>query len=255
MDVIERQSWAVTIKAGDGVDVLLLTDCGLVSVGGESLMNALKYAEGWVGEDDGDFDLAAAAVTTSKFWIFSIHERVRALGGWFDLQFALGKGAAATLVPPTPNTRAPSSDCETSPEPKTQQSKLHRQDPKIRILLVDDHAMVRQGLRSVLDSYADIEVIGEAWDGQEAVAGTDRLRPAVVVMDINMPKMNGIEATAHIKARHPEVIVIGLSVNVGGENEIAMKNAGAAMLLTKEAAVDELHQAIKDALGMRVTPS
>ena len=230
-------------------------------------MNALKYAEstqqleGWryivVREDGVGFDLAAAIVTTttSKFGLFSIRERKRALGRWLDLEFALGKGATATLVPPPHNTRAPSSDCETSAELQTQNSKLHRQDQKVRILLVDDHAMVRQGLRSVLDSYADIEVVGEAWDGQEAVAGTDRLRPSVVVMDINMPKMNGIEATAHIKARHPEVIVIGLSVNVGGENEMAMRNAGAATLLTKEAAVDELHRAIKDALDRRVTPS
>ena len=90
----------------------------------------------------------------------------------------------------------------------------HQQDSKIRVLLVDDHAMVRQGLRTVLDSYADIEVVGEAWNGEEAVAGTDRLRPAVVVMDINMPKMNGIEATRLIKARHPDIIVIGLSVQV-----------------------------------------
>lgn len=114
----------------------------------------------------------------------------------------------------------------------------------IRVLLVDDHAMVRQGLRTVLDSYSDIEVVGEAWNGQEAVAGTDRLRPAVVIMDINMPKMNGIEATRVIRKRHPDIIVIGLSVQVGGENERAMKQVGAALLLTKEAAVDELYQAI-----------
>ena len=280
MDVIERQSWAVilppacwnrrslwvnvTVKAGDGVDVLRLPDCAVLlfrSVG-ELLMNALKYAadstqvvvqlqqsEGGVG-----FDLAAAAVTTttSKFGLFSIRERMRALGRWLGLQSALGKGTTTTLVQPILNTRAPSSDCGTSAELKTQNSQLRRQDQKIKILLVDDHAMVRQGLRSVLDSYTDIEVVGEAWDGQEAVAGTDRLRPSVVVMDINMPKMNGIEATAHIKARHPEVIVIGLSVNVGGENEMAMRNAGAATLLTKEAAVDGLHRAIQDALDMRV---
>ena len=114
----------------------------------------------------------------------------------------------------------------------------------IRVLLVDDHAMVRQGLRTVLDSYADIEVVGEAWNGQEAVIGTDRLRPAVVIMDINMPKMNGIEATRVIKERHPDIVVIGLSVQVGGENERAMKQVGAALLLTKEAAVDELYQTI-----------
>jgi CheY-like chemotaxis protein len=69
----------------------------------------------------------------------------------------------------------------------------------IRVLLVDDHAIVRQGLRSVLDSYANIKLVGEAANGEEAVALTEKLRPAVVVMDINMPKMNGVEVTAQIK--------------------------------------------------------
>ena len=112
--------------------------------------------------------------------------------------------------------------------------------------------MVRQGLRTVLDSYADIEVVGEAWNGEEAVIGTDRLRPAVVVMDINMPKMNGIEATRVIKERHPDIVVIGLSVQIGGENERAMKQAGGALLLTKEAAVDELYRVIQKALTTKV---
>jgi DNA-binding NarL/FixJ family response regulator len=104
--------------------------------------------------------------------------------------------------------------------------------------------MVRQGVRSGLDSYADVEIVGEAADGEEAVASADRLHPSVVIMDINMPKKNGIEATAEIKARDPEVIIIGLSVNTAGDLQTAMLQAGAAMLLTKEAAVEELYAAI-----------
>ena len=119
----------------------------------------------------------------------------------------------------------------------------------IRVLLVDDHAMVRQGLRSVLDGYADIEVVGEASNGEEAVIMTERLRPSLVLMDINMPKMSGVDATAHIKTRHPEIVVIGLSVQAGHESHLAMLKAGATRLLTKEAAVDQLHHAILHALN------
>ena len=114
------------------------------------------------------------------------------------------------------------------------------------MLLVDDHAMVRQGLRTMLESYADVEVVGEACDGEEALVCTEQLNPAVVVMDINMPKMNGIEATAHLKARYPDLTIIGLSVNAGEENQQAMKKAGATSLITKEAAVDQLYAAIQE---------
>jgi len=83
----------------------------------------------------------------------------------------------------------------------------------IRILLVDDHTIVRQGLRNLLESYPNIEVVGEAGDGDEAVVSAAKLKPAVVVMDINMPKMDGITATRLIKTQHPEIAVVGLSVN------------------------------------------
>jgi DNA-binding NarL/FixJ family response regulator len=113
------------------------------------------------------------------------------------------------------------------------------------VLLVDDHAMMRQGLRSVLEAHADIHIVGEASDGQEAVTMVQALEPAVVVMDINMPRLNGIEATAQIKAQHPGVRVIGLSVNAGPNNREAMLQAGADMLLTKEAAVEDLYRCIQ----------
>lgn len=110
--------------------------------------------------------------------------------------------------------------------------------------------MVRQGLRSVLDSYPDIEVVGEAWNGEEAVAMAARLDPSIIVMDINMPKKNGIEATCLIKKSTPETIVIGLSVQADAANEEAITKAGAALLLTKEAAVDQLYAAIKQTLSL-----
>lgn len=129
-------------------------------------------------------------------------------------------------------------------------SALHEK-PRIRVLLVDDHVMVRQGLRSILESYPDIEVVGEVADGKESLVSVERVRPSVIVMDLNMPKMNGIDATAIIKSRYPEIIVLGLSVNVGEDNHAAMIQAGASALLTKEAAVDQLYDMIHDAVATR----
>jgi DNA-binding NarL/FixJ family response regulator len=114
--------------------------------------------------------------------------------------------------------------------------------------LVDDHAMVRQGLRAVLESYEDMDVVGEAVDGQDAIRLAEQLRPGIVVMDINMPKMNGIEATREMTTRYPDVAVIGLSVNAGDDNHDAMTKAGALRLMTKEAAVEELYGAIQEAV-------
>lgn len=125
----------------------------------------------------------------------------------------------------------------------------------VQVLLVDDHKMVRQGLRSVLDAYDDLQVVAEAGDGAEAVKLVGDLRPRVVVMDINMPRMNGIEATTHIKTQWPETTVIGISVNTGDANSDAMKRAGAAAVLPKDTAVDRLHDAIVQEVGISTDKS
>jgi DNA-binding NarL/FixJ family response regulator len=118
----------------------------------------------------------------------------------------------------------------------------------VRVLVVDDHTMMRDGLRSVLQDYDDIDVVGVASNGREAVDVVDQLKPQVVVMDINMPKMDGITATAHIKARHPAMIVVGISVNAGNEHRNAMVRAGAFSLISKEVAINQLHATIVEAV-------
>ena len=119
----------------------------------------------------------------------------------------------------------------------------------IRVLLVDDHTLVRQGLRSALEVYPNIDVVGEAGDGDEAVASVAKLQPTVVVMDINMSKMDGIAATRLIKAQHPEIVVVGLSVNATAYYVDAMQKAGAFEVLSKDSAVDTLYGAIQRAVA------
>ena len=118
----------------------------------------------------------------------------------------------------------------------------------IRVLLVDDHFLVRQGLRKYLSHHLDIELVGEATDGEEAVKLTDLLKPDVVVMDINMPRMNGIEATGSIIRKHPHLPVIGLSFYVGNGNREAFLDAGACLLLEKATAYKHLPHAIYQAV-------
>lgn len=115
----------------------------------------------------------------------------------------------------------------------------------ISVVLVDDHTGVREVLRSILQGYGDVAVVGEASNGKDAVEAVEALHPTIVVMDIHMPFMNGIEATARIKGRHPSISVIGLSVNVEREVHAAMLQAGAAVIIPKEAAWEQLHSAIQ----------
>jgi CheY-like chemotaxis protein len=189
-----------------------------------------------------------------KFGLFSIRERMKAFGGKLELVTAPGAGTTAVLVLPLEEVveRCPDSLIHDGAEarravlPPQLATATPLSNPKaLTVILVDDHAMMRQGLRSVLEAHADIQIIGEASDGEEAVAMAHSLQPAVVVMDINMPRLNGIEATARIKAHYPGIRVIGLSVNAGPNNREAMLKAGADMLLTKEAAVEELYRGIQ----------
>jgi DNA-binding NarL/FixJ family response regulator len=118
---------------------------------------------------------------------------------------------------------------------------------KVRVLLVDDHPIFRYGLRGLLDSYPNIQVVGEAGNGEEALMQAESLRPNLVVMDINMPKMDGIMATRHLKRQFPDMLVVGISFNAEGEHLTAMREAGAVEVVTKEKAVEDLYKVIEKA--------
>jgi DNA-binding NarL/FixJ family response regulator len=114
----------------------------------------------------------------------------------------------------------------------------------MKILLVDDHKMMRDGLRAILEK-EDLEVVGEAASGREALAQARRLRPQVVVMDISMPDLNGIDATGKLLAELPGLKVIALSMNSDRRYVLAMFKAGAVGYLLKNAASEELIAAVR----------
>jgi CheY-like chemotaxis protein len=118
---------------------------------------------------------------------------------------------------------------------------------RTRVLLVDDESLVRRILKQILASYRDVELVGEAATGHEAVAAVERLQPDIVVMDIRMPGMDGIAAAREIRAKYPRIKIIGLSEYAHSYNTDAMEQAGAVGVYLKSMALEDLYPAIKAA--------
>lgn len=118
---------------------------------------------------------------------------------------------------------------------------------KTSVLLADDHAIVRSGLRALIDAMPDAEVIAETGNGHEAVTMARRLNPDVALLDIAMPQLNGIEATARISQECPNTRIVMLSMHTTAQHVTAAIRAGALGYVVKEAAVDELAEALRAA--------
>lgn len=121
--------------------------------------------------------------------------------------------------------------------------------PKHRIVIAEDHTILREGLRSLLSSDPDLEIVGEAQDGQEAIRCVEKLKPNLVLMDLSMPRMNGLEAIKEIKKRSTETRILVLTVHKNEEYIVAALQAGADGYALKDSTHAELGIAIKNVLS------
>jgi CheY-like chemotaxis protein len=175
---------------------------------------------------------------------------VRLIGGAFEIDSSPGIGARFTLRAPL----AINYQLESVPGAQpveidpSEATRSIRSDKNIRILLVDDHAAMRDGLARLLDQEIDFEVVGQASDGQDAVKLAGMLIPDVILMDISMPRMNGIDATRVIHEQHPDIRIIGLSLYQEEERAKPMLDSGAVLYLTKTCAPAELKAAIRSSV-------
>ena len=183
-----------------------------------------------------------------KFGLFSIRERLEALGGSIHIDSEVGQGTRITLVVPFDSPTPTEVSQNTKSKSLTSIGSISQQPIRgdgIRILLVDDHALVRQGIRGLLDVQQDFQVVGEAQDGLEAIEYARTLHPDIIVMDVNMPKLNGIEATRRIVQEFPSMAIIGLSVQEDRQVQELMLEAGAVLYLTKNGIASDLVDGIR----------
>jgi signal transduction histidine kinase/CheY-like chemotaxis protein len=177
--------------------------------------------------------------------LFSIRERLGLLGGHLDIQSAPGKGARFALT--LPRAELPDLQAEISETPhrpgwreRPAVDSSHAAAKSLRILIADDHAVVRAGLRELFNGRPPLQVVGEAANGVEAISRTIELHPDVVVMDVSMPQMNGIEATREIHVTLPQIRIVGLSTHADENWERLMRQAGAEAYFTKNEGADRL---------------
>jgi PAS domain S-box-containing protein len=181
------------------------------------------------------------------FGLISIRERASYIGGSFTIESVPGKGSSFTITVPLILLKH---DESLQQLPVVDLKRQISEGPevfdsgRIRVLFADDHEVMRQGLIKLVSGQPDIQVVGEAANGQEAVDQARHLRPDVVVMDVSMPEMNGAEATRRIKAELPFIRVVGLSMYEEEQVVRTMTKAGAEAFVSKSASSSELLKAI-----------
>ncbi len=225
------------VKHAQAPEAHVTLDC---TPGGELRVRVCDTGKGFAPEPpDAREDFAG------RFGLFSIRERAELLGGHLDVHSAPGQGATVTLVVPPPSQAAAKLPTATpQAAPAARPSAPPEEPPStiktIRVLLADDHAILRQGLATLLEQEPGIVVVGEAADGQEAIDLALALRPDVVIMDVSMPRLSGVDATRRITQQMPEVKVIGLSMHEDPKIASELHDAGAVAYLTKGGPTQDL---------------
>lgn len=231
--------------------------------GGEDVVRIEVRDEG-VGFDPARVERAADQGV--GFGLLAASERLRSIHGTLAIDSAPGKGARFRLSQPLPRQWPGGAGRATSDDAPAEPTEPRREAPPpltvgghehpiecyrgeagrrpVRVLIADDHRMFRDGVVSMLRRCDDVALVGVADDGVEAVERVRELRPDVVLMDINMPRMDGIQATRKIKRAYPEVRIVGLSMH-SAEHAQVMRRAGASEYLSKDLPADKLVETIR----------
>lgn len=205
-----------------------------------------------VSDDGRGFDPTSLRQYSKRngFGLFALAERIEMLEGSLDIETGPGHGCHITI-------RAPQDDRPSSPQMTTTTAESPEAVPlesspvvtaspgALRVVLADDHGLMRRGLATLLDDEPDIAVVGEASSGREAVDLARTLRPDVVIMDVSMDDLDGIEATRLVRSELPEVKVVALSMFENRAVADEMLEAGAAIYLTKSGPLEQLLAAIR----------
>jgi signal transduction histidine kinase/ActR/RegA family two-component response regulator len=191
--------------------------------------------------------MPAAGEAGIGFGLFVIHERLELMGGKFKIESSPGVGSQFVLSMPVaePGPIQTQPQRVIAPEAQIVTPVYTNSGRQIRVMVVDDHAVVRQGIANLLGDEPDIEVVGQAADGQEAIDLATRILPDVILMDMSMPRLNGVEATRVICNEWPQIRVIGLSMFEEADRSRAMRDAGAVDYLSKSGPADRLLNAIR----------
>lgn len=239
----------------------------LLNASREVLMNGIKHSGSMearitvessrdtlvveISDGGQDFDLQRVERALEErhgFGLVHIRDRVEALGGRMDIGTTSAGGGRFRFSIPVESVPVEVAGPEDGSGGTTDA-------PVVRVQVADDHDVIREGIAVALDEQPGIEVVGEASNGRDAVAMVERGRPDVVVMDFQMPVVDGVEATREILDRWPDVRVIGLSVQDDPKVVEAMKKAGACRFVSKHAPMSELIRVILEVTGERVPAS
>ena len=185
----------------------------------------------------------------TTFGLFSIQQRLAHIGGEMEIVTAPGKGTSITVTLPVDEAIPPTEEMAggTGQVEKQGKVQVRGRTSVRRVLVVDDHKIMREGLVGLMQFEPDIEVVGQAADGPQAIELAEQLQPDVIIMDVNLGEMSGVEATKHILAKFPDTKVIGLSMHTNNDLANAMRAAGAITYLTKGGPAEDLIAAIRAA--------
>lgn len=230
------------------------TDSATVTLDPSQGQLRLTIADRGRGFDPGTSDLKPQS---AGFGLLSVRERLKWYGGAVTIASRPGEGTQVSLTVPLGHTpehmvpeESPTAASASADEPWPDENVAGAApDRRSRILLADDHRLMREGLRSLIEAQPDMEIAGEASDGEEAVDLAMKIRPDIVLMDVNLPGIDGVEATRRIKDRRPEARIIGVSMHEAESVNQTMRRAGASGYVKKDSASRTLCQAIRRTLA------